>query len=156
MSLRQFSVTLGRLASKTLSVTPLWNANGATRLMSRTSGANRAKKHKKFLKEYAKGYRGRSKNCYSIAIRRVHRAWQYAYRDRKVKRREWRKLWITRISAGSRQYNWSYSRFIPACNRSNIQLNRKILANLAGQEPFAFKAIVDVIGQEDTKNQASL
>mmetsp|Transcript_21779 Transcript_21779/g.30341 ORF Transcript_21779/g.30341 Transcript_21779/m.30341 type:complete len:151 (-) Transcript_21779:110-562(-) len=148
MSLRQVSASLGRLASKTLSATPLWNANGATRLMSRTSGANRAKKHKIFLKEHAKGYRGRSKNCYSIAIRRVHRAWQYAYRDRRTKRRDWRRLWITRISAGARQYNWSYSRFVPACNRSKIELNRKILANLAGQEPFAFKAVVDVVGQE--------
>jgi large subunit ribosomal protein L20 len=100
--------------------------------------------HKALLK-YAKGYRGRSKNCFRIAIRRVHKAWQYAYRDRKVKKRNWRTLWIQRLQAGVRQYAWSYSRFIPALKASHIALNRKVLADMAANEPFAFKAIVDVV-----------
>ena len=102
--------------------------------------------HKNLLK-HAKGYRGRAKNCYSIALRRVEKAWQYAYRDRKVQRREWRKLWIQRIQAGVRQYSWRYSAFIPALSRANIQMNRKVLADLAANEPFTFKAVVDVVNQ---------
>jgi large subunit ribosomal protein L20 len=99
--------------------------------------------HKNLLK-FAKGYRGRSKNCYSIAIRRVHKAWQYAFRDRRVKRRLWRKLWIQRVQAGVRQYGFfNYSRFIPALSAANIQLNRKVLAEMAANEPFAFKSVVD-------------
>ena len=100
--------------------------------------------HKNLLK-YSKGYRGRSKNCFRIAIRRVEKAWQYAYRDRRVKHREWRKLWIQRIQAGVRQYGFRYSAFIPALNRSNIQLNRKVLAEMAANEPFAFKSVVDTV-----------
>ena len=100
--------------------------------------------HKNLLK-HAKGYRGRSKNCFRIAIRRVHKAWQYAYRDRRRKKREWRKLWIMRIQAAVRQYQWPYNRFIKACSDSKIQLNRKVLAELAANEPFAFKSVVDVV-----------
>jgi large subunit ribosomal protein L20 len=96
------------------------------------------------LRKYAKGFRGRSKNCFRIAIRRVHKSWQYAYRDRRVKKRNWRKLWIMRVQAGVRQYDWSYSRFIPALQSANIELNRKVLADLAANEPFSFKAVVDV------------
>jgi large subunit ribosomal protein L20 len=98
------------------------------------------------LLKHAKGYRGRSKNCFSIAIRRVTKAWQYAYRDRKRKKREWRKLWIMRIQAGVRQYSgWKYSAFVPALNSVNIQLNRKVLADMAANEPFAFKSVLNVL-----------
>jgi large subunit ribosomal protein L20 len=100
--------------------------------------------HKNLLK-FAKGYRGRSKNCFSIAIRRVHKAWQYGYRDRRVKKREWRKLWIMRLQAAVRQYAWRYSEFIPAIQKSQIQLNRKVLSELAANEPFAFKSVLDVV-----------
>lgn len=101
--------------------------------------------HQRLLK-YAKGYRGRSKNCFTIAIRRVHKAWQYAYRDRRTKKRIWRTLWIQRIQAGVRQYKMSYSRFIHNLYFYNqIGLNRKVLSELAAMEPFAFKAIVDVV-----------
>ena len=117
--------------------------------------------------KHAKGFRGRSKNCYSIAVRRVEKGWQYGYRDRKRKRREHKKVWIQRISAGVRQYAWSYSSFMRhlygggrhrsetthATNGqdkdSGIRLNRKILAELAAQEPLSFKAVVDVV-QEAT------
>ena len=100
---------------------------------------------------YAKGYRGRSKNCFSIAIRRIEKGWEYAYRDRRQQRRNWRKLWILRINAGVRQYQQRYSTFMPALTRSNIQLNRKVLAELAAQEPFAFKAVVDVVNKTSSR-----
>ena len=106
--------------------------------------------HKNLLK-YAKGYRGRSKNCFRIAIRRVEKAWQYAYRDRRVKRRDWRKLWIQRIQAGVRQYGWRYSAFIPALAQSNIGLNRKVLAEMAANEPFAFKSVLDTVKKATAK-----
>jgi large subunit ribosomal protein L20 len=78
----------------------------------------------------------------------LHKSWQYAYRDRKVQKREWRKLWIQRVNAGVRQYGISYSQFVPALQTSNVQLNRKVLAALAAQEPFSFKAVVDVVKQQ--------
>lgn len=99
--------------------------------------------HKRIL-SYTKGYRGRSKNCFTIAIRRLQKAWQYAYRDRKTKKRLWRTLWIQRIQAGVRQYSVRYSRFIRSLKYTDIQLNRKVLSELAATEPFSFKAIVDV------------
>jgi len=83
-----------------------------------------------------------------VAVRRVHKAWQYAYRDRRVKKREWRRLWIQRINAGSRQYGMRYSRLIPHLRYCHIDLNRKVLAELASMEPFAFKAVMDVIQAE--------
>jgi large subunit ribosomal protein L20 len=79
--------------------------------------------HKNLLK-HAKGFQGRSKNCFRIAIRRVEKAWQYAYRDRRVQRREWRKSWIQRIQSGVRQYDWRYSSFIPALQQANIQMKQ--------------------------------
>jgi large subunit ribosomal protein L20 len=103
-----------------------------------------SKKHKAVIRQ-AKGFRGRAKNCFSIAIRRLQKSWQYAYRDRKVQKREWRKLWILRLNAGIRQYGLSYSQFIPFMQKANIHLNRKVLAELAAQEPFSFKAVVDVV-----------
>jgi large subunit ribosomal protein L20 len=95
--------------------------------------------------KHAKGYRGRSKNCFTIAIRRVEKAWQYAYRDRKVKKRMWRTLWIQRLSAASRQYHMNYSRLIATLKYANVPLNRKVLSELAATEPFAFKSVMDVL-----------
>uniref|UniRef100_A0A7R9W1C2 50S ribosomal protein L20 n=1 Tax=Pseudictyota dubia TaxID=2749911 RepID=A0A7R9W1C2_9STRA len=100
--------------------------------------------HKKKIIRAAKGYRGRT-NCYRIAIRRVHKAWQYAYRDRKNKKREMRKLWVTRLNAGTRQHGVSYSRFVNLWRESGVRLNRRTMADLAGTEPFSFKALVDVV-----------
>ena len=98
----------------------------------------------------AKGYRGRSKNTFRAALRRVEKGLQYAYRDRKVKKRNFRKLWIERTNAGVRQHGVSYSRFIAGMkdlegDKGEILLDRKILADLAGNEPFSFKAVVDVV-----------
>lgn len=123
----------------------------------------------------AKGFRGRAKNCIRIAKERVEKSLQYAFRDRRNKKREMRSLWITRIGAGSRQYGVSlyllrrdtytvrlsphnvikllklpiiqvkYSQLINGLQQQNIQVNRKILAELAANEPYSFKALVDQV-----------
>lgn len=93
----------------------------------------------------AKGFRGRAKNCIRIARERVEKSLQYAYRDRKNKKREMRRLWITRINAGSRQYGMRYSDFIHGLQDENIQLNRKMLSELAVNEPYSFKALVNQV-----------
>uniref|UniRef100_A0A7S4J449 50S ribosomal protein L20 n=1 Tax=Odontella aurita TaxID=265563 RepID=A0A7S4J449_9STRA len=111
-------------------------------LQARTFASRRF--HKKKIIRLAKGYRGRT-NCYRIAIRRVEKAWMYAYRDRKMKKREMRKLWIERLNAGVRQHGLTYSKFINMLHKSGVSLNRRMLADLAGMEPFSFKAVVDVV-----------
>ena len=98
-------------------------------------------RHKKILK-LAKGYRGRSKSCYRIAVERVERALQYAYRDRRTKKRDFRALWIQRINAATREHGMTYSRFINGLLKAGIDIDRKVLADLAVREPVAFKAIV--------------
>ena len=99
-------------------------------------------RHKKVLK-LAKGYRGRSKNCYRIAIERVEKALQYAYRDRRNRKRDFRALWIQRINAGVREHGLTYSRFVNGLAKAGIEVDRKVLSDLAIHEPKAFKAIVD-------------
>ena len=95
--------------------------------------------------ELAKGFYGRSKNCIRIMAPRVEKSLQYAYRDRQVRPRLKRKEWIISINAGVREHNINYSRFIEALNHSNIQLNRKILSDLAQNEPYSFKAVIDEV-----------
>ena len=99
-------------------------------------------RHVKILK-LAKGYRGRSKNCYRIALERVEKALQYAYRDRRNKKRDFRGLWIQRINAASRQHGLPYSRFLNGLIKAGIQVDRKVLAELAVNDAAAFKAIFD-------------
>lgn len=96
----------------------------------------------------AKGFTGRSKNCFGLALRKVHRALQYAYRDRKVKKRIVRRQWIHSINAAVREHGISYSRFQFGLTRSNIQLDRKILSDLAITEPYSFKAVVDEVNKQ--------
>lgn len=111
--------------------------------MSRAvNGIVAKKRHKKVLK-LAKGFRGRSKNCFRIAIEKVEKALQYAYRDRRARKRDFRALWIQRINAGVRQYGLVYSQFINGLTLANIDLDRKVLADLAVREPEAFKAVVE-------------
>lgn len=105
-------------------------------------GVTNHARHKKVLK-LAKGYRGRSKNCYHIALRRVEKGLQYAYRDRRVRKRDFRGLWIQRINAGAREHGLTYSKFMDGLNKAGVDVNRKILADIAFQEPLAFKALVD-------------
>ena len=101
-------------------------------------------KRKKIIKA-AKGYWGRRKNVYTVAKGAVEKGMQYAYRDRRVKKREFRKLWILRINAGAREHGLSYSQLIGGLKKSNIDLNRKVLADLAMNHPEAFKVIVDKV-----------
>ncbi len=98
-------------------------------------------RHKKVL-GLAKGYRGRAKNAFRIAIEKVEKGLRYAYRDRRAKKRNFRALWIQRINAGVRQEGLTYSQFMNGVKRAGIALDRKVLADLAVHEPEAFKAIV--------------
>ena len=93
----------------------------------------------------AKGYWGSRSKVFTVAKNTVEKGLQYAYRDRKVKKREFRGLWIQRINAGARQYGISYSQFIGKLAAKNIGLNRKVLADLALNNPDAFKAVIDAV-----------
>jgi large subunit ribosomal protein L20 len=95
------------------------------------------------MMKHAKGYFGRRKNVWTIAKNAVEKAWQYAYRDRKTKKRNFRSLWIIRINAAARLHGLSYSQFMGKVKANNISLNRKVLADLALNHPEAFKAVVD-------------
>ena len=99
-------------------------------------------RHRKILK-LAKGYRGRNSKNFRIAIEKVEKALQYAYRDRRNKKRDFRGLWIQRINAGVRQYGLTYSRFINGIKLAGIEIDRKVLSDLAAREPEAFKTLVD-------------
>ncbi|MFV0247801.1 MAG: 50S ribosomal protein L20 [Tenacibaculum sp.] len=107
------------------------------------SVASRSRK-KKILKQ-AKGYFGRRKNVYAVAKNAVEKGLLYAYRDRKNNKRNFRSLWIQRINAGVREYGMSYSEFMGKIKASNIELNRKVLADLALNNPEAFKAVVEKV-----------
>ncbi|MDA0678114.1 MAG: 50S ribosomal protein L20 [Bacteroidetes bacterium] len=107
------------------------------------SVASRARR-KKVLK-LAKGYFGRRKNVWTVAKNAVEKALLYAYRDRRNKKRNFRALWITRINAGARLHGMSYSQFMGALKKHQIELNRKVLADLAMNQPEAFKALVQKV-----------
>ncbi len=105
--------------------------------------ASRARR-KKILK-LTRGYFGKRKNVWTVAKNTWEKGQQYAYRDRKAKKRNFRGLWIIRINAGVRQYGMTYSQFMGKLSKQNIGLNRKVLADLAMNQPEAFKAIVDKV-----------
>ena len=110
--------------------------------MTRVSrGVTTHKRHRKIIKA-AKGSRGRQKNTFRAAIQRVEKSGQYAYRDRRTKKRTFRSLWIQRINAGVRAEGLTYSKFINGLNKSGIKIDRKILAEIAYDNPEAFKTIV--------------
>jgi large subunit ribosomal protein L20 len=98
-------------------------------------------RHKKVL-DLAKGYRGRSNSSFRIAVEKVEKGLQYAYRDRRVKKRNFRALWIQRINAGAREVGMTYSQLINGLNLAGIELDRKVLADLAARDNDAFQAIV--------------
>lgn len=93
----------------------------------------------------AKGYYGRRKNVWTVAKNAIEKGLQYAYSGRKQKKRNYRSLWIVRINAGARQYGMSYSKFMGLVNKSELSLNRKVLADLALNHPEAFKAVVESV-----------
>ena len=99
-------------------------------------------RHKKVL-DLAKGYRGRNSKAYRIALEKVEKALRYAYRDRRNKKRDFRGLWIQRINAGVREHGMTYSQFMNGVKRAGIELDRKVLSDIAIREPEAFKALVD-------------
>ena len=100
---------------------------------------------RKNMMKLAKGYFGRRKNVWTVSKNAVEKGLTYAYRDRKNKKRTFRALWIQRINAGVRQHGLSYSEFMGKVNAKGIELNRKVLADLAMNNPEAFKAIVDTV-----------
>ena len=101
-------------------------------------------RHKKILK-LAKGYRGRRKNVFRIAKQAVMKAGQYAYRDRRTKKRVFRQLWIARINAASRGLGVTYSKFMAGLKKAQIDIDRKVLSDMAIHDPAAFAAIVDKV-----------
>ena len=111
--------------------------------MPRSTAAIARNKRKKKIFKAAKGYFGGRKNLYRVAKDAVERGWEHAYRDRKKKKRNFRRLWISRINAAAREHDLSYSRFMNGLSRSGIELDRKALAELAVKDPQAFAALVD-------------
>ena len=109
-------------------------------------GVQARARHKKVIKQ-AKGYRGRSKNVFRIAIEKVEKGLQYAYRDRRTKKRNFRGLWIQRINAGVREYGMSYSQFINGIKKAEIDIDRKILADIAKNNPNVIKKMEDHLTQ---------
>ena len=113
--------------------------------MPRSVNAVASRARRKKVMKQAKGYFGRRKNDWTVAKNAVEKAMLYAYRDRRNKKRTFRSLWITRINAGARMHGMSYSQFMGKVKANNIELNRKVLADLAMNHPDAFKAIVDQV-----------
>lgn len=107
-------------------------------------GVTARARHKKVLKA-AKGYYGARSRTYRVAVQAVTKAGQYAYRDRRQKKRQFRELWIVRINAAARQHDLSYSQFMNGLKKANIEIDRKVLSELAINDKAAFKAIADQV-----------
>ncbi|MDE0703019.1 MAG: 50S ribosomal protein L20 [Rhodospirillaceae bacterium] len=105
-------------------------------------GVTKHARHRKIVKQ-AKGARGRQKNTFRAANQRVEKNLLYAYRDRKVRKRSFRSLWIQRINAGVREHGLTYSQFVNGLNKAGIELDRKVLADMAVRDAESFKAVVD-------------
>lgn len=99
-------------------------------------------RHKKIL-DMAKGYRGRNNNVFRVAVEKVEKGLQYAYRDRRAKKRSFRSLWIQRINAATRIHDMTYSRFISGLIKAGVELDRKVLADIALKEPQSFAKLVE-------------
>ncbi len=111
--------------------------------MPRSVNAVASRKRRKKIIKLAKGYFGARKNVYTVAKNAVEKALQYAYRDRRNKKRAFRRLWIARINAAARMHGTTYSKLMHNIHQKNIQLNRKVLADLALNHPDTFKAVLD-------------
>jgi large subunit ribosomal protein L20 len=115
--------------------------------MARTKGGPRAHaRHKKILK-MAKGYRGRASTCFRVAIEKVEKGLQYAYRDRRAKKRNFRALWIQRINAAVREQGLTYAQFMGGCVKAGVEIDRKIMADLAMNNAEAFNTIITTAKQ---------
>ena len=113
--------------------------------MPRSTNAVASRARRKKIMKLAKGYYGRRKNVWTVAKNAVEKGLVYAYRDRRAKKRNFRRLWIVRINAAARLHGMSYSQFMGKVKSNNIGLNRKVLADLAVHNPDAFKAVVDKV-----------
>jgi large subunit ribosomal protein L20 len=113
--------------------------------MPRSVNVVAARRRRKKMMKHAKGYFGRRKNVWTVAKNAIEKAWGYAYRDRKAKKRTFRGLWIQRINAGARINGMSYSKFMGAVGTKNIELNRKVLADLAMNHPETFAQVVSAV-----------
>jgi len=113
--------------------------------MPRSTNSVASRKRRKKILKQAKGYFGARKNVYTVAKNTVEKGMLYSYRDRRKKKGNFRRLWIQRINAGTRQHGMSYSEFMGKMNQKGIQLNRKVLADLAMNHPEAFKAVVEQV-----------
>jgi large subunit ribosomal protein L20 len=114
-----------------------------SKFMPRSVNNVASRMRRKRILELAKGFFGRKKNVWTVAKNAVEKGLVYAYRDRKAKKRDFRSLWIQRINAGARLHGMSYSEFMGKIKKANVDLNRKVLADLAMNHPEAFKAVVD-------------
>ncbi len=115
--------------------------------MSRSVNNVASRRRRKKILKLTKGYFGARKNVWTVAKNTWEKGQTYAYRDRRTKKRNFRKLWILRINAATRTYGMSYSKFMGELNKNEIQINRKVLADLAMNHPEAFKAIVDKVNK---------
>lgn len=112
--------------------------------MTRVKRGNKKLKRRKEVLKRAKGFYGKRKNCYRIAKQSVMKALKNAYIDRRRKKREFRKLWISRIGAAAKQRDFSYSKFMGGLNKADVDLNRKMLADIAVRDPETFDELVDI------------
>ena len=110
--------------------------------MPRAKRGYKARRRRNRVLKAAKGFRGKRSTCHAIAAEAVHHAWQHMYRSRKQRKRDYRALWIIRINAAARQLGTTYSRLVGGLKNNGIDLNRKMLAELAITDPAAFKAVV--------------
>lgn len=115
--------------------------------MPRSVNVVASRARRKRIMKLAKGYFGRRSNVWTVAKNAVEKGLTYAYRDRKAKKRDFRKLWIQRINAGARLHGMSYSQLMGNVKKANIELNRKVLADLAMNHPEAFKAVVKKVSK---------
>lgn len=112
--------------------------------MSRSKFGPKSRRRRKKILKLAKGYRGANSKLIRTAKEKVARALQYAYRDRRVKKRDFRALWITRIGIASKNLGLSYSKFMNGLKKANVEVNRKVLAELAVNEPKSFESLVEL------------
>ena len=111
--------------------------------MPRAKRGFKARRRRNRLLKWAKGFRGKRKNCHAIANESVQHAWMHMYRSRKVKKRDFRALWIQRINAAARALGVSYSKLMGQLNKSGVELNRKMLAEIAISDPVAFERLIN-------------
>ena len=118
-------------------------------------GGTYGQAHRRKIFAAAKGFYGRAKNCWTLANRAVHHAWQKAYTSRRLRKRDYRAEWIQRINAGARQFGLNYSQFVRGLPAAGVELNRRVLSELAAREPFSFRALVETSKRQLATEEAA-